>query len=213
MLGILTTRMDAMTSFITQHGYLALAIIGVLTSACIPLPTEAAFGLGGALASAGFGGMHHLSLAWVIIWATFGSVIGSIISYEVGRSLGRTIVDRYGKWLLLTHKDLDAADRFFAKYGAWSVLIGRVIPVVRSFISIPAGLGEMKRIRFIVISAIGNAAWASLLSGLGYAAGSHWEKVSKDFRPFVYPIAAVVVIAVAAFFWHRIRSIRRQNAA
>jgi len=205
--------MVSMTSFITQHGYVALFVIGLLTSACIPLPTEPAFGLGGALATVAVGHAHHLSLAWVIIWATFGSVIGSVISYEVGRSLGRTIVDRWGKWILLTHKDLDAADRFFAKFGAWSVLIGRVIPVVRSFISIPAGLGEMKRGRFIVISAIGNAAWASLLAGLGYAAGSNWQHVSKDFHKIQIPIVVIVAVAVIAFFWHRIRTVRRHNAS
>ena len=150
---------------------------------------------------------------WIIVVGTIGSLIGAIIAYEVGRSAGRTIVDRWGKWILLTHKDLDAAERWFAKYGAISVLVSRVLPVVRSFISFPAGMAEMNRGRFAALTAIGSAAWVALLAGLGYAAGSNWQHVSKLFRAFEIPIIIAIVLVLGFGLWHRIRAVRRHNAA
>jgi len=139
-------------------------------------------------------------------------MIGSQVAYEVGRSAGRTIVDRWGKWILLTHKDLDSSERWFAKYGSAAVLIGRVLPVVRSFISVPAGIAEMKRDRFVVLTAIGSAIWVALLSALGYAAGKNWHHVSKDFHYAQTPMIIVVAALLIFGLWHRIRSVRRQNA-
>src|SRR5664280_1107871 len=135
----------------------------------------------------------------------------ALFAYEVGRSAGRTIVDRWGKWILVTHKDLDRGERWFEKYGAASVLISRVLPVVRSFISVPAGMAEMNRVRFAVLTTIGSAAWVALLAGLGYAAGKNWSHVSADFKTAEYPIIALVVLGLAFVLWHRIRSVRRDN--
>ncbi len=202
-----------MQSFITHYGYFAIFVLSVLSSACLPIPSEVAYGFAGALCTTALTGHAQFSVWAVIVDGTIGSLVGAIIAYEVGRSAGRTIVDRWGKWLLLTHKDLDSAERWFEKYGAISVLVGRVLPVVRSFISVPAGLAEMKRGPFAILTTIGSAAWVALLAGLGYAAGSNWDRVSKDFHYAQYPIIILIVLVLVAGLWHRIRTVRRHNAS
>jgi len=201
-----------MQSFIQSYGYFALILLSIAGSACIPIPSEVVFVVAGALCTTAVTGHAQFTLWAVIVVGTLGSMIGSQVAYEVGRSAGRTIVDRWGKWILLTHKDLDSSERWFAKYGSAAVLIGRVLPVVRSFISVPAGIAEMKRDRFVVLTAIGSAIWVALLSALGYAAGKNWHHVSKDFHYAQTPTIIVVVVLLIFGFWHRIRSVRRQNA-
>lgn len=200
-----------MQSIIHHYGYWGLLFLSILTSACFPIPSEVAYGFAGALCTNAITGHAQFNVASVILVGTLGSLIGSIIAYEVGRYAGRAIVDRWGKWLLLTHKDLDAAERWFDKYGDASVLIGRVIPVIRSFLSVPAGLAEMNRVRFAVLTTIGSAVWVALITGLGYAAGKNWNHVSKDFHAAQWPIVIVVVLGIAWAIWHRIRTIQRQQ--
>jgi len=154
-----------MQSFVHHYGYFGLLVLSILSSACFPIPSEVAYGFAGALCTTAITGHAQFTVWGVIVVGTVGSLIGAVIAYEVARSAGRTIVDRWGKWLLLTHQDLDASERWFEKYGSWSVLIGRVLPVVRSFISVPAGLAEMKRGRFIILTTIGSAVWVALLAG------------------------------------------------
>ena len=202
-----------MQSFVQSYGYFALIVLSIVESACVPLPSEVTFGFAGALCTTAITGHAQFSLWAVILVGTAGSLIGSIIAYEVGRTAGRTIVERWGKWILLTHKDLDAAERWFAKYGSISVLIGRVLPVVRGVISVPAGIAEMARVRFIVLTVIGSAVWVSLLASLGYAAGSNWQHVSKDFHAVQTPTIIVIVLLLIFGFWHRIRTVRRHNAS
>jgi membrane protein DedA with SNARE-associated domain len=202
-----------MQSFVHHYGYFGLLVLSILSSACFPIPSEVAYGFAGALCTSAITGHAQFTVWGVIVVGTVGSLIGAVIAYEVARSAGRTIVDRWGKWLLLTHQDLDASERWFEKYGSWSVLIGRVLPVVRSFISVPAGLAEMKRGRFIILTTIGSAVWVALLAGLGYAAGKNWHHVAGDFHNAQWPIVALIVLALAAALWHRIRTVRRHNAS
>jgi membrane protein DedA with SNARE-associated domain len=201
-----------MSSFIQHYGYFGLFLLSVLSSACIPIPSEVAYGFAGAACTTAITGHAQFSLWAVIVVGTLGSLVGAIIAYEVGRSAGRTIVDRWGKWLLLTHDDLEKSERWFEKYGTVSVLVSRVIPVVRSFISVPAGIAEMKRWLFDLLTAIGSAIWVALLAGLGYAAGKNWNHVSKDFKVAELPIIVLVVLVIVAAFWHRVRTVRRYNA-
>lgn len=201
-----------MSSFVQQYGYFALFILAIAESALIPIPSEVTFGFAGALATSAVTGHAQFSILGIIVVGVVGSLIGSVIAYEVGRTLGRAIVDRWGKWILLTHGDLDAAERWFARYGAASVLIGRVLPVVRTVISLPAGVAEMKRGPFAILTVIGSAVWIGLLTGLGYAAGSNWPRVSHDFHQFQNPMLALIVLALAWGFWHRVRTVRRYHA-
>ena len=202
-----------MQSFVQSYGYWALLLLSIAESACVPIPSEVTFVVAGALCTAAVTGHVQFSLWAVILIGTIGSVIGSQVAYEVGRSAGRTVVDRWGKWILLSHKDLDTSERWFAKYGAPTVLIGRVLPVVRSVISVPAGIAEMKRGPFVALTAIGSAAWVALLSALGYAAGKNWHRVEKDFHAAQTPTIAVIVVLIIVAVVLRVRSMRRYNAS
>jgi membrane protein DedA with SNARE-associated domain len=201
-----------MQSFVQSYGYFALIVLSIAESACFPIPSEVTFGFAGALCTAAVTGHAQFNFWAVIIIGTLGSLVGSQIAYEVGRTAGRTIVDRWGKWILLSHKDLDASERWFQKYGAWSVLIGRVLPVIRSVISVPAGIAEMKRGRFAVLTLIGSFVWVTLLVSLGDAAGSNWRRVAKDVHYAQTPTIIVIVLFILAGLALRIRSVRRTNA-
>jgi membrane protein DedA with SNARE-associated domain len=198
-------------SFVQNYGYFALFLLALASAACVPIPSEVFFVFAGALSTAAVTGHAQFALWAVIVIGTIGSLVGSQIAYELGRSAGRTIVDRWGKWLLLSHRDLDRSEVWFERYGSATVLVGRVIPVVRSFVSLPAGMAEMGRGRFIVLTAIGSAAWVALLAALGDAAGSNWHRVSGDFHDAELPAIVFIVALIAFGIWHRVRAVRRER--
>ena len=202
-----------MNNFLANWGYLAIFALTVLESACVPIPSEVTLGLGGALASgAVISGVHgDLNLGLVILVGTAGSVLGSLLAYVVGRTGGRRLVDRYGRYVLLSGRDLDRAESWFRRRGDWVVLVGRVVPVIRTFISLPAGLTEMNVGKFLAFTAIGVAAWVSLLSSIGYALGTQWQSVTKDFSYASYVVGAVVVVLIATFVIHRYRALKRER--
>ena len=198
----------SMTSFLQQHGYLALLLIGI-GSSFLPIPTEGAYALAGAMCTVGFAANHTLNLVWVIVWCAIGGTIGGITAYELSRSAGRTIVDKWGKYLLLSHKDLDTSEAWFAKYGTVSVFLGRMIPVVRALISFPAGLARMKRLPYVILTFVGSAGWAAILAGIGYGLGTKWKSIEHPFKLAEYPVIAVIVIVFAAGIWHRWHSFHK----
>jgi membrane protein DedA with SNARE-associated domain len=200
-----------MQHFIQQHGYTALFLLAIVESMCVPIPSEVTFAFGGAMCASAFA-HHPLSLAVVIVLGTVGSLIGSVISYEVGRYAGRPLVDRFGKYILLTHKDLDTAEKWFARFGDVSVLVGRIVPVVRTVISLPAGLAKMRRGHFMVLTTVGAAVWVGVLSGIGYALGSNWNHVAKTVHVIQYPVLAVIAVLAVWGFWHRLQAVRSQQA-
>lgn len=201
-----------MQTFVQNYGYFALIVLSIATSACIPIPSEITYVVAGALCTTAVTGHAQFTLWAVILVCSLGSLIGSQIAYEVGRGAGRTVVERWGKWLLLGPRDLDSSERWFKRYGSATVLFGRLVPFVRSFVSLPAGMAEMNRARFATLTLIGSAAWVSLLASLGYAAGSNWHRVSGDFKDAEWPTIIIVVVVLIAGFLHRFRSVRRQNA-
>ena len=186
-------------------GYLAVFVLTALESACIPIPSEVTLGLGGALASGAVigGAQGHLNLGLVIVVGIAGSVCGSLLAYVVGRTGGRTLVDRYGKYVLLSHSDLDTAEAWFSRRGEWMVLYGRVLPFIRTFISLPAGMARMNVAKFTILTAVGVSLWVTLLTVIGYALGDSWNKMIKLFGFAGYVIAAVFVILVAVFMVRR----------
>ena len=201
-----------MQHFLVQNGYWAIFMLAILESACIPIPSEVTFAIAGALCSSAFVATFHetqvLNLGVVIALGVTGSVIGSYIAYFVGRTGGRAFVDRWGKYVLLGHADLDRSEAWFEKRGEPAVLIGRCVPVIRTFISLPAGLAEMKRGRFVVLTTIGSGIWVWLLTELGYRAGKNQHFV-KYFKEAEIPIVALVVIVIAAGVWHRWHSMKQ----
>jgi len=201
-----------MQSLIAHYGYVAIFIVAALTSACIPLPSEVLFGYAGAFCTVAVGGSKHFNIYEVIVVGTLGSLLGAGITYELGRRAGRTIVDRYGKWILLTHKDLDHAEAWFKKYGTYSVFFGRMIPFIRAIISVPAGLAEMNRVQFWSLSAVGCLIWTALLALLGQAAGTQWQNVSHTFHTIEVPVIGLFVLLVIGFFWMRVRAVRQHTS-
>ena len=195
-----------MESFLTSAGYGALILFGFLEACCIPISSEITFGFAGVLAFQG-----HLSLVLVIIIGTVAELAGSFTSFSIGRWGGRPLVDRVGKYVLITRSDVDRAERFLAGKGAWAVPVGRMIPVIRAFTSIVAGLIEMPPLRFVLLSLVGTVIYTSAFSAIGYALGSAWSKVAHDVSVAGYAIVAVVVVAIVAFVVIRLRAVRREG--
>ena len=200
-----------MEHFIADHSYVAIFAACVISSLGIPIGSEIAIGYGGALASGALGA-PHLHLGYVILVAVAGELVGSCLGYAVGRFGGRPLVDRLGKWVLLTHRDLDRAEQWFSERGEPFVLVGRLIPLMRSFVSLAAGLGEMTVGKFLAFTVIGSAIFTSALAGAGDALGSSWHHVVKDFSYAGYVALGLVVLAIALAFTHRIRVVRAERA-
>jgi len=201
--------------FISSWGYLAVFVLTVAEAACIPIPSELTLGLAGALSSgatlSGAVDHHPLNLVLVIAVGVAGELVGSFVSYAVGRTGGRAFVDRFGKYLLLTHRDLDKAEAWFARRGDSAVLVGRVVPVVRTFISFPAGVAEMPLVPFGVFTAIGVTVWVGVLAGIGYSLGSSYHSMVKAFGDASYVVAALAAVALVAALVHRVRVVRAEQ--
>ena len=185
-----------MEHILATWGYLALFGIAALAALGIPVGSEIAIGYAGVLASGQVvtGHHDHLQLVLVILVAAIGEVTGSSIGYAIGRYGGRSLVDRVGKYVLLTHKDLDRAEGWFARRGEPLVFFGRFIPFVRSFVSIAAGIGEMSLAKFVTFTLAACAIWCGGLAGIGFALGSSWHRIVTDFSYVGYLAAGVVVV-------------------
>jgi membrane protein DedA with SNARE-associated domain len=202
-----------MENFLVHWGYLAVFVLSFISSMGLPVGAEVAIIYGGVLASGQVvtGDHHQLSLVVVIVVATLAEVLGSLAGYLIGYFGGRPLVDRVGKYVLLTHKDLDRAEAWFARRGEPVVLFGRFIPLLRSFVSFAAGLGEMAIAKFVIFTVIGCAVWCTVLTSVGYSLGSSYHRVLKGFSYAGYVAGVLVVIAVVVLFVHRFRQIREER--
>jgi membrane protein DedA with SNARE-associated domain len=196
-----------MESFLTSAGYAALILFGFLEAACIPISSEITFGFAGVLAYQG-----HLNLALVIIIGSLAELGGSYASYAVGRVGGRPLVHKLGRFVLVTESDVSRAERFLEGRGAWAIPVGRMLPFVRAFISIVAGLVRVPAVRFGVLSLIGTVIYATVLSVIGYSLGSEWERISHGLSVLGYVLFAIVVVAIVGFVFYRLRQFRREAA-
>ena len=203
-----------MQSFLVHWGYLALFLITALSAFGIPVGSELAMAYGGALASGHVltGPRDHLSLGLVIVVAAVGELVGSLFGYGLGRFGGRPLVDKVGRYLLLTHRDLDRAEAFLARRGETFVLIGRLIPLLRSFVSIVAGLAEMTVWRFLAFSVLGCAIFTAAVSSIGYSLGGSWHVAVKDFSDAGYVAAGLAVLVIAGTVVHRFKVLRGERA-
>ena len=197
-----------MESFLSQYGYAAIFLFAFLEACCVPIPSEVTFGFAGVLA-----GQGHLNIVAVIVVGTLAELIGSLVSYGVGRVGGRPFVRRTGRYLLITHADIDRAERFFTGRGVWAVPLGRCLPVVRSFVSVVAGFVEVPPVLFAFLSLIGTAVWVTAISLVVYWVGNAWTKVNHDISLAGYGIVAIAVICIAAFVFYRLRELRREEHA
>jgi membrane protein DedA with SNARE-associated domain len=203
----LETLLHSLGSFvegiISGLGYLGVVLCMAIESACIPLPSEVIMPFSGFLAASnqevGF------TLLGVSLAGTLGNVIGSLVAYFVGYFGGRPLIESYGKYVMLSTKHLNSAEKWFARFGSLAVFIGRLLPFVRTFVSLPAGIAKMPVGKFIIYTAVGSFPWCLALAYVGYTLGQHWEEISKFMHPFTYLTIAVVVIAFVVWVWKKKR--------
>lgn len=197
-----------MDSFLIHAGYTAIILLGFLEACCVPIPSEITFGFGGVLAYQG-----HLSLALVIVLGTLAEVAGSYVSYGVGRVAERPVIEKFGRYLLISKADIDRTERFLAGRGQWAIPVGRTLPFVRSFTSVVAGFTGIPALRFGILSLIGTAAYGSVIASVGYAVGSAWHRVAHDLSVASFLLAGVVIAAIVGFIVMRLRQQRREAQA
>src|SRR5579864_2283778 len=202
---ILPFLIHFVTQVIGSLGYAGIAALMGIESACIPLPSEIIMPFAGYLVYTG-----RLNLFWVATAGAIGCNLGSVIAYEIGHYGGRPLVERYGRYILISRHDLDMADRFFHKFGAAAVFIGRLLPVIRTFIALPAGIARMPRARFHIYTFVGSWPWCFALAYLGMKLGENWRSLGKYFHQFDAVIGACLVIGIGWFIWshwqHRLRA-------
>lgn len=183
------------TDVVGAYGVIAVFLLMVLESACIPVPSEAIMVFGGVLAGRG-----QVSLTAIIVAGVMGNVVGSWIAWWVGKTKGRDWALRW-HWLHITPARLDSADRWFARYGSWAVLLSRCLPIIRTFISLPAGIARMPFWRFTILTFIGCIPWVTGLAFAGWAVGENWPALQKQLHWFDYGVALALVIGAAWLVW------------
>jgi membrane protein DedA with SNARE-associated domain len=211
---VLGSVSDLITEQIARNGYLAVFLLMLLGSACIPIPSEVVMLFGGALASSAFAASalgapgEQLGLAAVVFVGIVGSLIGSWLAYWAGAVGGRPLIDRWGRYLLLRPHEVDRAHEWFERHGQGTVFFARLIPLVRAFISLPAGVARMSFGRFTLYTLLGITPWTVGLTLAGYGLGANWTKVERAIRPFSWALAALAVMAVGWWVWTRVRDLR-----
>jgi len=193
---IITELSKFVISTISLMGYSGILLTMAIESACIPLPSEIIMPFSGYLVTTGQFTMLGVTLAGAV-----GNVLGSIVAYYAGVWGGRPFVERYGRYFLVSHHDLDVADRWFAKYGEAAVFFGRMLPVVRTFISLPAGIARMNFPRFVIFTFIGALPWCYLLAYVGVRMGEEWDNLRGYFHQFDVVIGVVLALALGYFLW------------
>ena len=184
-------------SVISSMGYGGIVLLMAIESACIPLPSEIIMPFAGFLVSKG-----EMTLFGIALAGAIGCVLGSIPAYYLGMYGGRPLAEKYGKYVLISRKDLDMADRWFATHGEIIIFIARLLPAVRTFIAFPAGVARMNMPKFIAYTFAGSFIWCGVLGYAGMKAGEHWEALGKYFHQFHYVIIAAGVAFVGWYIWH-----------
>jgi membrane protein DedA with SNARE-associated domain len=199
------------TNLISQYGYLAVFVLMLAESACVPIPSEAIMMFGGALAAGAAAGAHP-SLAGVFAAGVLGNVAGSYLSWAVGKYAGQAAISRWGRRIGIREHEIDKATAWFERHGPVAVLVGRMIPVIRTFISLPAGFAAMPAGMFGLYTVLGAIPWTAALAILGYAVGANWEHVANDFHGPTYAIAGVLAVGLVVVIVRRRRA-KAANAA
>lgn len=189
---------------ISTMGYGGIVLLMAIESACIPLPSEIIMPFAGFLVFKG-----EMTLWGVALAGAIGCVVGSIPAYYLGMFGGRPMVEKYGKWVLISHHDLQLADRWFAKYGDIIIFIGRLLPAVRTFIAFPAGVARMAMGKFVIYTFLGSLIWCYLLAYAGMMFGQHWEDLEVYFHQFHIVLVVAGVIFAVWYIRRHFKAIRR----
>ena len=218
---VLSGVTDALTSLVGNHGVYAVFAL-MLIDAVLPAASELVMVYGGALAAGAFSGQHVVlfgqrldpgfeSYLAIASAGTVGYTVGSVGGWAIGRYGGRTLVERHGRWLHVDAERLERAERWFARYGDAATFLGRITPVVRSFVAIPAGVFRLALAPYTILTLLGSAIWCFAFAGVGWALGSNWEHFHDAFKYADYAIAAILV-AVVAYLLLRARKRTRRRA-
>ena len=209
MLGIETWFLDIITKVYDAMGWPGVVFLMAIESAAIPFPSELIMPLAGWLRIEAKG-----ESAWMLGMAAFygalGNLLGSWVAYWISFKGGRPLLKKYGRYVLLTQHDVDRAEQWFQKYGELAVFASRLLPVVRTFISIPAGIARMNIWKFSFYTFVGSYPWSLGLAYGGYKLGENWEDLRRVMRPFDFPIAAIIVVVVVWFIYHRVKAVRNE---
>lgn len=187
-----------------------VVVLMAIESACIPLPSELIMPLAGWML------IKEKSLAAIYTlvagaYGALGCTIGSIIAYAVGMWGGRPFLEKYGKYVLISRRDLDLAVQWFDKRGSWAIFISRLLPVVRTFISLPAGIAKMHFAQFLIYTFIGSFIWCTGLAYGGYLLGEHWEQIRTAMRPFDLSIGVLIIALIAFYIYRHVKHIKQAD--
>jgi membrane protein DedA with SNARE-associated domain len=210
--GIEQSILNFINSVYTTIQWPGVIALMAIESACVPLPSEIIMPLAGWMLIKAVGDSAGFNLV-AGVYGAIGCVIGSVVAYWVGMRGGRPFLNRYGRYILINPDDLERADRWFARNGDWAIFITRLLPVVRTFISFPAGIARMPFWRFVIYTFVGSFIWCAALAFAGYLLGEHWEEIRRWMRPFDPFIIAVIVLAVAYYVYRHVRHARRRRPA
>ena len=205
---IITILSSFIVATISTLGYSGIVLLMAIESACIPLPSEIIMPFSGYLVSTGEMNLWAVGTAGAI-----GCVLGSLVAYWVGMYGGRPVIEKYGRYVLLSHHDLDIADRWFAKYGEIIVFVSRLLPAIRTFIAFPAGVARMNLTRFVLYTFAGSLPWCIGLAYVGQKLGEEWDRdprLKMWFHRFDFVIGIVGVIAVAWWVWRHVKHSRTE---
>jgi membrane protein DedA with SNARE-associated domain len=201
---LLASIADTVQQLIADNGYVAVFLLMMLGCMCIPIPSEVVMAFAGALCAPAFAASVFgspeaaLALEWVIVWGIAGSMVGSLAAYWLGVWGGRPAIDRWGRYLLLRPHEVDRAHAWFERRGEAVVFLGRLLPLIRAFVSLPAGIAKMDLGKFTLFTFLGVLPWCLALAAAGKALGSKWSTLEQYFLPVSI---AVAVILVAALIW------------
>jgi membrane protein DedA with SNARE-associated domain len=197
---VLNRLVDEVTTLIGEHGVPAVFFLMVLESACLPVPSEVIMLFAGYLVS-----IDQMTLTEAVVAGTLGNVVGSWIAWGIGISGGRVLLERHGRWVHITPARLDMADRWFERRGERIVLIGRCLPIIRTFISLPAGIARMPFWRFTIYTAIGSFIWVLGLTLIGVQVGDQWDEWHKrlEFVDYLVAVGLVAGVAYLVVRWRR----------
>ena len=217
---MLTHLTDTLTLLITNL-YVSTGLIGIIIamsieSCCIPLPSEIVMPLAGIMLVSGkllHGTNSLLGLILIALAGAVGCLIGSIVAYGIGYGGGRPLMLKYGRYLLISQHDADKADHFFQKWGSATAFFSRLLPVVRTYISLPAGISRMPFVKFCIYSLVGSFLWSLLLAYVGTIIGGNLATLSPIFHSFDVVILVVLVALVALYIWRHIRNDRKAREA
>jgi membrane protein DedA with SNARE-associated domain len=193
---------------ISTLGYAGVVVCMAIESACIPLPSEIIMPFSGSLVATGRFDLWLVSLA-----GAFGCLVGSVVAYAAGYYGGRPFIERWGKWILLSERELAWADWLFTKYGSVTVFVTRLLPVIRTFISLPAGIARMHFGKFCIYSFVGSFPWCLFLAYIGLKMGERWPELRHYFHKFDLVIGIIILLAIVAWLYLHISHIRKHRKA